>query len=766
MNEVYLNLACRTLVGQLFFTRAGSSRNFATEAGRFPGPGNDCRPAGNNINVAAQSREPNIFYIMKKIIRKAIAFTVILSALPVTAVADLGPRTLKVDEPRAEVSNTVGISLNVTPPEGAILSNIYMYRMEDQTFRGTCDISSDISVFLEPGHYCFCFKASNWVTMDDYFFVSPWMEVLQDSYFDMNECTNHVKIATYLPDGTEATPETWDVSGYRKVDEGNGYGNLLVRIMRDNTVLTVDASEIRMVRQESGDGGYLGQGNHFWINSLDDDLEIGLLRDFTIWDSREKVVVYNAINASSLSSITEIANDPGKFKCIEGECGDISDESIRTDAPYPFYSVFVANEKNVTDLMGYGCTMEQASPKIWVCTGVNTGTDSELVVNYGKAIAYERLESGSPIFYPIYSFPMTFDDNGVHLNAYISDRMMGENELMLPEGGVDFFLKKPLSSHPRFSWVTKDGSLPKFGNSIPVLVTGNMWESGFRYSMMHMFYLGRYGENRESDLHSGWAEVTVNGENVFQGDIWNLIEWTHTEFGLPKASGEYEFVIDNDCAMVDEREGLNHTVIRCDASAEDHEAPTLTMLNFRNREDVVTDRFDNPDDCIMEFSAADMSSEINEAELDWFSISKPTKVKVEYSADENDNFRALPYEEVPELFYAPCFGAFYRVSFADADMRSATGWFKVRITLEDVTGNIQQQTITPAVYIDALASVTDVVDDRVISRDKDLFRAEGMIMLYDASGRLVKSGNGELSVTGLRGAYIVKNAGMSVKVIL
>ena len=39
-------------------------------------------------------------------------------------------------------------------------------------------------------------------------------------------------------------------------------------------------------------------------------------------------------------------------------------------------------------------------------------------------------------------------------------------------------------------------------------------------------------------------------------------------------------------------------------------------------------------------------------------------------------------------------------------------------------------------------------------------------MLYDASGRLVKSGNGELSVTGLRGAYIVKNAGMSVKVIL
>lgn len=224
--------------------------------------------------------------------------------------------------------------------------------------------------------------------------------------------------------------------------------------------------------------------------------------------------------------------------------------------------------------------------------------------------------------------------------------------------------------------MSETGDIPKFGNSIPALVAGSVWQSGFRFSMMHLFYLGRHGENRECDLHSGWSEVTVDGENVFQGGIGELIDWTKTEFSLPKANGRYEFVIDNDCAMVDGKVGVNHTVIYCDASAEDREAPTLTMLNFRDREDNVTDRFDNPDDCILEFSAADMSSEINDANLEWLSIGVPSSVKVEYAAEDSDNFKELPCEEVPELFYAPCFGAFYRVSFADADQPSATGWFK------------------------------------------------------------------------------------------
>ena len=538
--------------------------------------------------------------------------------------------------------------------------------------------------------------------------------------------------------------------------------------MKQDRILTVDADELQMVRKESGDGGYDEKGGSFWFNALPEDMEIGFLRTFSIHDSNENVVVYDALRASDLSAETRVMNNPEEFRYVNGECGEIADETIMTEAPYRYYSVFIANHGRLTDLLGSGTTSTGKCDGngIWVCADRKPGNDSELVFNYGRALAYETLEGGAPYFFPIFSFPMTFDEKGVHANAFISDRMMGEVELMTPEGGVDFFLDKPLCAHPRFSWMSETGDIPKFGNSIPALVAGSVWQSGFRFSMMHLFYLGRHGENRECDLHSGWSEVTVDGENVFQGGIGELIDWTKTEFSLPKANGRYEFVIDNDCAMVDGKVGVNHTVIYCDASAEDREAPTLTMLNFRDREDNVTDRFDNPDDCILEFSAADMSSEINDANLEWLSIGVPSSVKVEYAAEDSDNFKELPCEEVPELFYAPCFGAFYRVSFADADQPSATGWFKLRITLEDAMGNRQQQTISPVVYIDGLASVTDVYYEAQIGRDGEIFRADAPLSLYDMEGRLVRNGERELSVSGLRGAYIVRSGAKTVKVIL
>lgn len=69
-------------------------------------------------------------------------------------------------------------------------------------------------------------------------------------------------------------------------------------------------------------------------------------------------------------------------------------------------------------------------------------------------------------------------------------------------------------------------------------------------------------------------------------------------------------------------------------------------------------------------------------------------------------------------------------------------------------------------YIDGLASVTDVYYEAQIGRDGEIFRADAPLSLYDMEGRLVRNGERELSVSGLRGAYIVRSGAKTVKVIL
>lgn len=130
---------------------------------------------------------------------------------------------LKVDAPGAKAPGSVSVNLKLTLPEGADITQFYIYRVEEQGYRANCNISTDMSFSLEPGHYFFSFRAFNWGTFDEYFYVSGEEEILQDSMFeyDMNDCSNHVGVTTYLPDGREAVPATYDASGYKLVDAGN-----------------------------------------------------------------------------------------------------------------------------------------------------------------------------------------------------------------------------------------------------------------------------------------------------------------------------------------------------------------------------------------------------------------------------------------------------------------------------------------------------------------------------------------------------------------
>ena len=60
-------------------------------------------------------------------------------------------------------------------------------------------------------------------------------------------------------------------------------------------------------------------------------------------------------------------------------------------------------------------------------------------------------------------------------------------------------------------------------------------------------------------------------------------------------------------------------------------------------------------------------------------------------------------EEVPELFFLPGFGNFFRGSLAGVTGEALNGWFDLKIKLTDAVGNWQEQVISPAFRIDDLA---------------------------------------------------------------
>ncbi len=670
-----------------------------------------------------------------------------------------------------KAAGMIDISWTVNLPEGAHLNAFYVYSVENQKFRGSNFVEAPMTASLEPGHYFFYFHAVNGESLDNYFYVSRELDILEETHFefDLNECVNHIKLIPLLPDGAEALCPMWSepLGGFTQ-DSNIESGTVDLAIFRKESNLTIGDATMTMQRVDLGDRMLEG-GTQFYVNDLGENFDIVPLCYMKRKDTKEFSLALLSITGADLEKENILTNSLDNYVRFDANYGEIADIPQKlTDEELYRFTAFVMRGNKVADMAGIGLTSSDSPSYTWVCFNNQENSDIDLLFRYGKVPAGDYDSgSGQRMFYPINSFPATYENGKVRFNAYISDDLLIDSEIMRPEGGVAFFLDKPFTYNPRFSWEYDPESIPTFGNSVPLLVAATEWQPGFYgYSCLYPFYYGRLGEDREPDIYGSWAEVEIDGDNVFEGSLSELVFWSVDEFSLPKAKGNYTFLIENDCALVDGKESLNRAIIKCNASGSDREAPTLTMLNFRNQNDEITDRFASPEDCVLEFSAADLSSAINEFDCDWFKCQSPAEVKVEYAAENNDNFKELPVTEVPELFFAPAFGSFYRVPFSGADLTSATGWFKLRITVTDFAGNSQQQTLTPVVYIDSLTSVDEIEASSEIFREGDILHGNGEIRIFDLAGRLVRSGNEAISINGLNGAYIVRNGGKAMKIML
>lgn len=248
-----------------------------------------------------------------------------------------------------------------------------------------------------------------------------------------------------------------------------------------------------------------------------------------------------------------------------------------------------------------------------------------------------------------------------------------------------------------------------FGSSVPILV--NMHTRSFSETD-HLFPMGRYGEERKVDCnYNNTFELRKNGETIWAEGTWKD---RPLDLYYQEPLGVMDQIYDLFNVDVDGLEGHNFTTVHYDENNDDSMAPTLTMLWFKDGDDI-TDRFNTSSDGLLEFSANDFNWHPASPNIDTaWALSQPmSSVEVSYSPYQADTWNELAVDEVPENVCSPGYGYFYRGSLAGVTGEALKGWFDLKVKLTDAAGNWQEQIISPAFRIDDLAytSVANIGSD-------------------------------------------------------
>lgn len=300
--------------------------------------------------------------------------------------------------------------------------------------------------------------------------------------------------------------------------------------------------------------------------------------------------------------------------------------------------------------------------------------------------------------------------------------------------------------NPSFSYPLKNNFNEKFGDNTPITQFTVSTDNRLTYS-----FVGRYSEARSIDFMNHNVKLYHRGEEIAGSwkEIQNLTQekWWYE----PIEPGLFKLEIENANMTVDGIQGCNSFVTEYDNSVENFTFPALEILQFRNNDDEVTDRFGNGEEGILSFAAGALLYR-TEGYDTWYEYEPLQEVKVEYAPNGTDSFKDFMVEEDPDKFYMPGYGAYYYGSLGHVEGNSENGWFDVRITLVDSFGNYQQQTVSPAFKIENSVGIPTVEEGnsnvvvRVVGRNI-IAPADAIIM---NASRIITDGKNAAS-----GVYII-----------
>lgn len=354
----------------------------------------------------------------------------------------------------------------------------------------------------------------------------------------------------------------------------------------------------------------------------------------------------------------------------------------------------------------------------------NIVTQNDTTITYSPIYGETFMQNGNTVEY--------FDNGHSIFGNNAFQRLQGSNHIYWYPG------------HKAFS-AQADKRKGVYGNSAPIL---SMMSQNFYYDNPEAFqgkialwspaYIGRLGEVRMTDDNFSHMVAQYNGSIVFETDTLSLSE----EFNIQWAEeghedGLWRLTLTDNNVAVDSVPGKNVATITYDQRKDDWTAPTLQMLNFVTSDGTVTDRFANASEGTLQFAGGDFNYHAGD---DWYFDCMPMNVKVEYSPYDEDKWADFNVEEDPSLYTMPAFGYFYRGQLSQVKGNSSNGWFDLRITLTDESGNEQQQVVSPAFRIDNLSTGISSVKAVAQPSDNRIFDLQGRQISHPAHGIYIMNG--------------------------
>lgn len=260
-----------------------------------------------------------------------------------------------------------------------------------------------------------------------------------------------------------------------------------------------------------------------------------------------------------------------------------------------------------------------------------------------------------------------------------------QNAFLNNQGGVDVELA--MWGNPSFSSVP--GVDPQIaGDNAPFIQYIDLTTS-YRVSCQWL-ELGRVSESPEIGFINIYS--SFNGEE-FKGtynedyeDYWAFFQ--NINDNIEGYKGKIINNIEYDKGMeIDGIVAKSHAYAVYDrGQTEDLNVPQLTMLQFRNSDGFVTDRFDTAADGLLTFSAADFEHlydpwydkdgnviGINE----WYKFTSTPSVKVEYSPLDANDWKEIEVVEDPAKFIATGYGSYFSGSLESVTEKAYGGWFDI-----------------------------------------------------------------------------------------
>lgn len=275
---------------------------------------------------------------------------------------------------------------------------------------------------------------------------------------------------------------------------------------------------------------------------------------------------------------------------------------------------------------------------------------------------------------------------------------------------------------------------------------------------MHIRNLDFYGANNSTfDMTGDWS-VEYNGEDLnIDTSLYSLPEtwvWFRDLEGHP--TGTYTLHFTTPLEIVDGLEGHTYFTAEFDQRKADCTAPAIQFMTMVNTKGEHTNRFDSPENAIIRITGGD---------FDWDADTNlprpvPCEMTVEMSPYTLGLWERVEMQQA-DIDLPPHFADSFEGSPVNVANTSESGWYDLRISMTDTSGNLMTQTISPALKIDSLKTgVYQITETPGITVGENFINAPANAMIFTSSG--IATDGRDLPA----GLYIVVCDGRSTKVIV